>query len=178
MGSTLSHFESEACSRCGGTGRHSFNGQHSICYKCGGAKMTLTRAGLAARAAWLEANIDEVSPAEIRVGDTIRTSHATLSELMSGGGGRDYITAVTAVDFRESTSDRIGHGTGGVWTRDNGTYTITTKRTGSLGVCEHFKVKRWTARVALPPEMAPGTPRRAEMKAFVAAAKDAAARAA
>lgn len=29
-------FETTHCSRCHGTGRHSFNGEHSICYKCDG----------------------------------------------------------------------------------------------------------------------------------------------
>jgi DnaJ-class molecular chaperone len=28
-----------ACSRCGGSGHYSFNGQHSICYRCNGDKV-------------------------------------------------------------------------------------------------------------------------------------------
>jgi hypothetical protein len=48
-------FETEVCSRCGGTGHFSFNGEHSRCYKCdnkNGAR-AYTKRGAAAKAYYL-----------------------------------------------------------------------------------------------------------------------------
>ena len=44
-------FETEPCTRCGGTGQHSFNGEHSRCYKCDGKNgcRALTKRGQAAK---------------------------------------------------------------------------------------------------------------------------------
>lgn len=44
----MTNFETETCSRCGGSGRYSFNGRHSICYKCAGPGVTYTKRGKAA----------------------------------------------------------------------------------------------------------------------------------
>lgn len=170
MGTTAAHFESEPCSRCGGSGQHSFNGSHSICYKCGGAKLTLTKAGIAARGAWLAANIDEIPVADLRVGDTIRTSTATLSELIAGSGGRDILAKVTAIEVGDFGRSKTGDADWITFTHSVQINKDASRRTYTADQM----VKRWILRLALPPEMEPGTPRRAEMKAYAASAKVAA----
>lgn len=66
-------FETEACSRCHGTGNFSFNGEHSRCYKCDGKNgcRAYTKRGAAAKA-YYEAKL-MVSVSEIKTGDKIRT---------------------------------------------------------------------------------------------------------
>ncbi|MEV8056531.1 hypothetical protein AB0P37_08380 [Streptomyces antimycoticus] len=50
---TTLKFETEDCTRCDGTGKHSFNPMHGhVCFKCKGSKRSLTRRGKAARAAF------------------------------------------------------------------------------------------------------------------------------
>lgn len=65
-------FETEICSRCGGTGQYSFNGEHSRCYKCDGKNgcRAYTKRGAAAKA-YYEAKL-QVPATEIKVGDKIR----------------------------------------------------------------------------------------------------------
>lgn len=64
-------FETEVCSRCNGTGRHSFNGEHSICYKCDGKNdgKALTKRGAAAKAYYLAKF--QVAASTVVVGDLI-----------------------------------------------------------------------------------------------------------
>jgi len=48
-------FENETCSRCGGTGKFSYNQIHgSRCYGCQGSGVKLTKRGAAARAFFIE----------------------------------------------------------------------------------------------------------------------------
>lgn len=48
-------FESTFCTRCGGSGRYSFNLMHGDrCYGCGGQGVTLTARGKAAKAFYIE----------------------------------------------------------------------------------------------------------------------------
>jgi len=175
MAKTIETFASEECSRCGGTGRHSFNGRHSICYKCGGARFTLTTLGLKARQAWLTANIDEVPGSDIQVGDTVRTGFATLAQLISGDGGRDILDLVTAITFDPKSQGSHSKGVPGQpgyeSYQDDGHYTMTTRTAGNVGFCPHYTVKKWTKRIALPTPQEPGTDRKAEMKAYITAAK-------
>lgn len=65
-------FETEVCSRCHGTGHYSFNGEHSICYKCDGKNgcRAYTKRGKAAKA-YYEAKF-MVPVTEIKIGDKIR----------------------------------------------------------------------------------------------------------
>lgn len=47
-------FDTEACSRCGGTGQYSYCQMHgTTCFKCSGKKVQQTRAGARAFKAWL-----------------------------------------------------------------------------------------------------------------------------
>lgn len=66
-------FETEVCSRCGGSGQFSFNGEHSRCYKCDGKNSgnALTKRGAAAKA-WFDAKMT-VAIEDVKVGDVIRT---------------------------------------------------------------------------------------------------------
>ena len=46
-------FETETCSRCGGSGNYSYCQTHgTTCFKCGGSGITYTTRGAAARAWW------------------------------------------------------------------------------------------------------------------------------
>lgn len=64
-------FETELCSRCGGTGKHSFNGEHSRCYKCDGKNggKAYTKRGAAAKAYYLAKF--QVPAETIQIGDTV-----------------------------------------------------------------------------------------------------------
>lgn len=66
-------FETEPCTRCGGTGRYSFNGEHDRCYKCDAknGSRSLTQRGAAAREYYLAQF--QLRAADVRVGDVIRT---------------------------------------------------------------------------------------------------------
>jgi uncharacterized protein YuzE len=63
-------FEKEVCSRCAGTGQHSWCQMYgSRCFKCNGLGETLTKKGAAARA-YLD-KISEVKASELAEGDLI-----------------------------------------------------------------------------------------------------------
>lgn len=63
-------FESVACTRCGGTGQYSWNAMSgSRCFKCQGAKETLTKRGAAAQA-YLN-GLRQRAAADVVVGDKI-----------------------------------------------------------------------------------------------------------
>jgi len=66
-------FETESCSRCGGSGQHSFNGEHSRCYKCDGKNngMALTKRGRAAKEFYLA--MRNIAVADVKIGDAIKT---------------------------------------------------------------------------------------------------------
>jgi len=66
-------FETESCSRCGGSGHYSFNGTHSRCYKCDGKNdgQAYTKRGRAAKDFYLA--LKSVVPTNVKIGDKIRT---------------------------------------------------------------------------------------------------------
>lgn len=66
-------FETEVCSRCGGTGQHSFNGEHSRCYKCDGKNgaRAYTKRGKAAKEFYLVST--QIRADAVKVGDMIVT---------------------------------------------------------------------------------------------------------
>jgi hypothetical protein len=63
-------FETENCSRCGGTGQYSFNGEHSRCYKCNGDNgcKAYTKRGAAAKAFYLELRNKPIAATDVVVG--------------------------------------------------------------------------------------------------------------
>lgn len=78
-------FPSRTCSRCKGSGRYSFNGRHSICYKCNGRKVVLTAEGLRQYNEF-EAALS-VPASAIVAGDLIRDSSGkfrTVTEVTPG----------------------------------------------------------------------------------------------
>lgn len=73
-------FETEGCSRCGGSGHYSFNPMYgTTCFKCHGTKVQLTRSGSKARQAFdaKKAEVASVDPMSLKVGDRIR--YVTMS---------------------------------------------------------------------------------------------------
>lgn len=86
-------FEKQTCTRCGGSGRYSFNlKDRDTCYGCGGKGETLTKRGLAA-AKFLTASM-KVSAEQIKVGDVIRFEFhdvhffAPVSEVQNGSDAK------------------------------------------------------------------------------------------
>lgn len=62
--------ETETCSRCAGTGHHSYCQSHgTVCFKCGGAKVVYTKKGAAA-AAFLK-TLRSKRAADFKVGELI-----------------------------------------------------------------------------------------------------------
>lgn len=160
-------WESEACGRCGGSGRYSYNSMDGDrCYGCGGTGLVLTKAGAAAREAWLEANTDVIPALEIREGDVILDRDV-----------KRRVAAMRVTTAAERGLDRLGfHSAGTAFYVDMTTVTLEwpARADGiarSLTICEHGTLKRWTLRVPLPPTAEPLTDRKAEMIAFRAAAK-------
>lgn len=66
-------FETEPCTRCGGTGKFSHNGEHDRCYKCDGKNgaRSYTKRGRAAKDFYLRSLV--IAPEDVKVGDVIRT---------------------------------------------------------------------------------------------------------
>lgn len=63
-------YETETCSRCGGSGHYSYNQLTGTrCFKCDGAKITLTKRGWAAKQYMDELRAQPL--AEVKVGDFI-----------------------------------------------------------------------------------------------------------
>lgn len=66
-------FETEICSRCGGTGEYSYCQSHgTTCFKCKGKKITLTKRGEAAQKYLIELQTKLAS--EVQEGETISVS--------------------------------------------------------------------------------------------------------
>ena len=63
-------FETEPCSRCGGSGNYSYNAMDGTrCYGCGGCGYKLSKRGSVAKKAFLESMTKPAS--EVKVGDQI-----------------------------------------------------------------------------------------------------------
>lgn len=66
----MSNFETITCSRCGGTGKHSWCERFwDVCFKCGGKGKHHTKRGAAARA-WFDEQ-RTIPASEIKVGDVL-----------------------------------------------------------------------------------------------------------
>jgi hypothetical protein len=62
-----SGFEIEICSRCGGSGKHSFCNSHGdVCFKCYGTGYTPTKRGIAAKRVYNDLMLIELS--EVKLG--------------------------------------------------------------------------------------------------------------
>lgn len=82
---TRIRFETETCSRCGGSGTMPFTVHAGRCFKCEGAGTQLTKAGLAAakrRTTFLD-SLPQVPVTELQAGDRIRHGSRWVSVLTS-----------------------------------------------------------------------------------------------
>lgn len=89
-------FETSACTRCGGTGRYSFNQiDGDKCYGCNGTTQALTRRGKAASKAYNDL-VDELCTrtwGDISVGDTVWAYNG--NGFMNLSKGWVKVTAIT-----------------------------------------------------------------------------------
>ena len=70
-------FETETCSRCHGTGKHSFcETYRDTCFKCHGSGITLTKRGYAAQQFFIDSCM--VPVAEVKVGDEVKLMGVTM----------------------------------------------------------------------------------------------------
>jgi hypothetical protein len=147
----MSNWETEVC---GGSGRYSFNMMDGDrCYGCNGKTRRMTRAGTAARQAWLDANTVTLRADEVAVGDVLVDSlgkRRTVVEVRSDGTG----------------SRRSGDGP---W--EPMPMTLTTKNGTHHVYAAADAVKVWRQVVEAAPLAPVNTDRRAEMRAFVKTAK-------
>ncbi len=101
-------FETEACGRCGGCGRYSYNSlSGSTCFGCGGAGRCLTKRGAAAKA-WLEAQCQRPA-GEVKVGDEVAFN--------VGMSARRRFQVVTEVGQPEPGGYSVVDGVRVPWTR-------------------------------------------------------------
>lgn len=98
-------FEAKVCSRCQGSGHHSFNLRYgTICFGCNGSGEQLTKRGIAAQKYFRELNLVLVS--DLVVGDVIASTHFTE-------GGDQYDTKAEIISINPnggivtSTTDGI-----------------------------------------------------------------------
>jgi len=84
-------YETAPCSRCDGSGRHSYcPGYGDRCFKCGGNGTQLSRRGTAAlakRNAWVAENVD-MTAATVQVGDKI-----DMVDIVGNGMGGIAVTS-------------------------------------------------------------------------------------
>lgn len=113
-------FQTDDCSRCGGTGRMPYSAYGGVCFKCNGHGKTMTAAGRAARKTFLATRAaacsrkraDEVVP-----GDRISTD-------LAGTGSNGFKTVIEieqkSSSLRKATEAEIADGsaTHGEYTRD------------------------------------------------------------
>jgi len=85
-------FETETCSRCGGSGEYSYCEMYGrTCFKCGGSGRMYTKRGLAARA-WLLAQRKALAK-DVQVGQTVApTGIKPFVVTRVGFGGGQYRT--------------------------------------------------------------------------------------
>jgi hypothetical protein len=109
----MTKFETETCSRCHGTGKHSFCERfRDICFKCHGDKVVLTARGAAAKA-FFERSCT-IPANELAIGDRVKTHSITM-----GGAGFTYIGTVSEIERR--TLQRVVTRT----LQDNGNLTLS-----------------------------------------------------
>jgi hypothetical protein len=71
-------FETESCSRCGGSGHYSYNSiSGTRCFKCGGAKIVLTKRGSVARDYFYA--LFELPASEVIAGMFVHTHGSSLN---------------------------------------------------------------------------------------------------
>jgi hypothetical protein len=125
-------FETEVCTRCGGTGRFSFNGEHDRCYKCDGKNgaRAYTKRGKAAKEYYLAKF--NVHPSQVKVGEVI--SFPGIKKLTVEKIERTYYTSGRAAIFEGATI--VGYKEFEIWH-----YTFTNKNGLSGSIQDHDGAK-------------------------------------
>jgi hypothetical protein len=105
-------FEIEVCSRCGGTGQHSYCQMWgSVCFKCGGSKNVFTKRGSAAYRFYED--LLSVKASDLKVGDSFKMTGITVG----GTQSYRYWAKIVAIEpnklFGQSLKD-------GVWVDNYG----------------------------------------------------------
>lgn len=91
-------FETEVCSRCGGTGNYSYCSYYgTTCFKCRGAKVVLTKRGAAAQKFLTE--LQTVSLQDLKPGMIIEQTG-----ISNGGSPYSYKATVTSVEPSDSVT--------------------------------------------------------------------------
>lgn len=92
-------FESETCSRCQGSGHYSFCQTYGTrCFKCAGAKIVLTKRGLAAQD--YLSQLQTVAIADLKIGQLIECTSFTH-------GGQMYRYKAPVVSVEESSVSHV-----------------------------------------------------------------------
>lgn len=91
----MTNFETQVCSRCHGSGNYSSCSDYGTrCFKCAGAKVVLTKRGVAAKA-YLE-RLCTKRAIDLVIGDRV-----ACTGLTNGGKSYSYIGTVSAISSRE-----------------------------------------------------------------------------
>lgn len=117
-------FETETCSRCGGSGKYSYCEMYGdVCFKCHGQKVTLTKRGRAAQEFYID--LCTVSITDVKVGDVIQVN--TMSHT--------YRSSVVEIEFKKDAGASLKDG---VWVPYDGVLVVT----------EHPKYGRWSLQAS------------------------------
>lgn len=119
-------FESEPCSRCGGSGEHSWCETHGrTCFKCGGKKEQLTKRGALAQQLFRQLLTRRID--ELRIGDVVECQQPS-----PGGGIFRGAGTVVAIDLTPKSSG---------WREIAGVrsdvFTVSYETDGKFGRCWH-----------------------------------------
>lgn len=120
-------YERKECSRCGGTGRYSYNALHgSMCYGCNGRGRALSKRGLAAkRAVTASTRPLDLPPWDLLPGDTLRRGRLHAGD--AGDAMRDTVEVVSAVRGPNNTADVVVKGADGALETVLGVYWVVRR---------------------------------------------------
>lgn len=110
-----SPFEQRECTRCGGSGRYSYNMlDGDRCYGCGGKGVQLTKRGAAARAFFLDSMITRYDAIQVgyRVFDPTRGWRTVTNVEVDGNFGGHYVNYGTPDEYIDPNTHSITTGTG------------------------------------------------------------------
>lgn len=100
----MKFFETETCSRCGGSGKYSFCEMYrDVCFKCHGKKVTLTKRGKAAQQFYID--LCTVSITEVKVGDVIQVNGMT-----HGCRSFSYRAQIVEIEFKKDAGSSLKDG--------------------------------------------------------------------
>lgn len=117
-------FETETCSRCGGSGKYSYCERfRDVCFKCHGDTFTLTKRGRIAQQFYID--LCTVLITEVKVGDVIQVN--TMSHT--------YRSSVIEIEFQKDAGSSLING-------------VMVPYDGVRVVTEHPKYGRWSLQAS------------------------------